>query len=96
MIGGLGLPDRGSNPRGPIKFKNHIQKMAVKKKKIGSAGRFGAGYGKVKNKLIAVEAKQRTRQECPFCKGRAKRQARAIWLCSKCGKKFAGGIFHLE
>jgi len=70
--------------------------MAVKKKKIGAAGRFGAGYGKVKNKLIAVEAKQRTRQECPFCKGRAKRQARGIWLCSKCGKKFAGGTFHLK
>ncbi|MCK5320956.1 50S ribosomal protein L37ae [Candidatus Pacearchaeota archaeon] len=70
--------------------------MAVKKKKIGSAGRFGAGYGKVKQKLIAVEAKQRKRQECPFCKGRAKRQAKAIWFCSKCGKNFAGGVFHLK
>jgi large subunit ribosomal protein L37Ae len=91
MIRGLGLRDRGSNPRGPITFK-----MAVKKKKIGAAGRFGAGYGKVKNKLIAVEAIQRTKQDCPFCKGRAKRQARSIWLCSKCGKKFAGGTFHLK
>ncbi len=70
--------------------------MAVKKKKIGSAGRFGAGYGKVKQKLIAVEAKQRIKQDCPFCKGKVKRQARSIWLCSKCGKKFAGGTFHLK
>lgn len=70
--------------------------MAVKKKKIGSAGRFGAGYGKVKNKLIAVERKQRIKQECPFCKGRAKRNGRSIWLCSKCGKNFAGGAFHLK
>jgi ribosomal protein L37AE/L43A len=70
--------------------------MAVKKKKIGSAGRFGAGYGKIKQKLIAVEKKQRIRQDCPFCKGRAKRQAKAIWLCSKCGKRFAGGVFHLK
>ena len=70
--------------------------MAVKRKKIGAAGRFGAGYGRVKEKLIAVESKQRSRQECPFCKGRAKRQAKAIWECSKCGKVFAGGIFHLE
>jgi ribosomal protein L37AE/L43A len=70
--------------------------MAVKKKKIGSAGRFGAGYGKVKNKLIAVERKQRIKQECPFCKGRAKRAERSIWLCTKCGKKFASGAFHLK
>jgi len=70
--------------------------MAVKKKKIGSAGRFGAGYGKVKQKLIAVEAKQRVKQDCPFCKGRAKRQGRAIWKCLKCDKIFAGGTFHLE
>ena len=70
--------------------------MAVKNKKIGSAGRFGAGYGRIKQKLVAVEKIQRVRQECPFCKGRAKRQARAIWLCSKCGKEFAGGTFHLK
>ena len=70
--------------------------MAVKKKKIGAAGRFGAGYGKVKQKLIAVEAKQRIRQDCPFCKGKSKRKARAIWECSKCSKVFAGGTFHLK
>ena len=70
--------------------------MAVKKKKIGAAGRFGAGYGKVKNKLIAVERKQRIKQECPFCKGHAKRDGRSIWLCTKCGKNFAGGAFHLK
>ncbi|MBU3924052.1 MAG: 50S ribosomal protein L37ae [Nanoarchaeota archaeon] len=70
--------------------------MAVKRKKIGAAGRFGAGYGKVKQKLIAVEKKQRVRQVCPFCKGRTKRQAASIWLCSKCNKKFAGGTFHLK
>ena len=70
--------------------------MAVKRKKIGSAGRFGAGYGKTKQRLVAVEKKQRTRQECPFCKGKTKRVKKAIWSCSKCGKKFAGGAFHLK
>jgi len=69
--------------------------MAVKRKKIGSAGRFGAGYGKVKQRLVAVEKIQRIKQICPFCKGRAKRQAKGIWLCSKCKKNFAGGTFHL-
>jgi len=70
--------------------------MAVKRKKIGAAGRFGAGYGKIKQRLIDTEKKQRVRQACPFCKGRAKRQEKAIWSCSKCGKRFAGGIFHLK
>ena len=74
---------------------HHIN-MAIKKKKIGSAGRFGAGYGKVKEKLIDVEAKQRKKQDCPFCKGRAKRVAKGIWQCKKCSKVFAGGVFHLE
>jgi len=70
--------------------------MAVKKKKIGSAGRFGAGYGKVKQKLVAVERKQRIKQECPFCKGQAKREMPSIWLCKKCNKKFASGTYHLK
>jgi len=70
--------------------------MAVKRKKIGSAGRFGAGYGKVKQRLVAVERKQRVKQECPFCKGRAKREERSIWHCVKCNKRFASGAFHLK
>lgn len=70
--------------------------MAVKKKKIGAAGRFGAGYGKIKNKLIAVEKKQRVKQDCPFCKGLAKRKSKGIWNCNKCDKTFAGGVFHLK
>lgn len=70
--------------------------MTVKRKKIGSAGRFGAGYGKVKQRLVSVEKKQRVKQECPFCKGRAKRSAKAIWECVKCNKKFASGAFYIE
>ena len=70
--------------------------MGVKTKKARAAGRFGAGYGSTpKNKLSNIEAKQRKKQECPFCKGNAKRQAKGIWLCKKCGKKFAGGTYHL-
>ena len=69
--------------------------MAVKKKKIGAAGRFGVGYGNPKKKLIAIESKQRKRQSCPFCKGTAKRKEKAIWVCNKCGKKFAGGAYYL-
>jgi len=78
----------------PLRLKNNT--MAVKRKKIGSAGRFGAGYGKVKEKLIAVESKQRKRQECPFCNGRSKRKAKGVWECSKCGKIFAAGVFNIN
>ena len=52
--------------------------MAVKKKKIGAAGRFGAGYGKIKQKLINIENTQRKRQRCQFCNGRVKRKAKGI------------------
>lgn len=69
--------------------------MAVKLKKIGAAGRFGVGYGKPKERLVAVEKKQRVRQNCPFCEGRAKREAKGIWKCSKCNKKFTGGAYYL-
>ncbi|MAG40215.1 50S ribosomal protein L37ae [Candidatus Pacearchaeota archaeon] len=68
----------------------------AKGKKIGAAGRFGAGYGKVKKRLNDVEAKQRKKQVCPFCNGRAKRIEKAIWECQKCKKRFAGGAYHLE
>ncbi|MBT7706158.1 50S ribosomal protein L37ae [archaeon] len=68
----------------------------AKGKKIGAAGRFGAGYGRVKKRLNDVEAKQRIKQDCPFCGGRAKRIANGIWDCQKCGKKFTGGSYYLE
>jgi len=69
--------------------------MTVKRKKIGAAGRFGAGYGKIKERLVEVEKIQRKKQECPFCKGTAKRQASGIWKCNKCKKVFAGNAYYL-
>ena len=69
--------------------------MAVKNKKIGASGRFGVGYGKIRERLNAVELKQHKKQECPFCGGSVKRKARGIWSCKKCGKEFAGGVFYL-
>ena len=70
--------------------------MTVKRKKIGAAGRFGAGYGKVKTRLNNVESKQRKRQNCPFCEGRTKRQEKGVWECLKCGKIFASGVYYLQ
>lgn len=67
--------------------------MGSKKKKIGAAGRFGAGYGKPKERLISIEKLQRKKQKCLFCNGFVKRIANGIWVCLKCEKKFAGGTY---
>ncbi len=70
--------------------------MTAKKKKIGASGRLGAGYGRPKERLNAVEQKQRVRQNCPFCNGKAKRKSKGVWECNKCGKIFTGGTFYLS
>lgn len=65
--------------------------------KLGSAGRFGVRYGQsVKRRIASIEDKQRKKQACPFCKGRAKRTSKGIWNCRKCGKRFAGHAYFLE
>lgn len=69
--------------------------MGVKRKKIGASGRFGAGYGRPRERLNAVEKKQRVKQVCPYCKGRAKRTSSGIWICTKCKKNFTGGAYYL-
>jgi large subunit ribosomal protein L37Ae len=67
-------------------------------KKVKSSGRFGARYGKtVRSRLVQVELKQRKKQKCPLCQRLgAKRLSKGIWNCSKCNKKFASDVFHLE
>ena len=70
----------------------------VKTKKVKSTGRFGARYGKkVRERVVSVERKQRKKQKCPFCGNvSVKRKAKGIWHCSKCGKKFASGVYYLK
>ena len=72
--------------------------MPTKLKKVKSAGRFGARYGKtVKSRLIAVEEKQRKKQKCPHCgKFTLKRLSKGIWSCKRCGKKFTGDTYYLK
>jgi len=72
--------------------------MSSKLKKIKSAGRFGARYGKrPKATLIAVEIKQRKKQKCPFCKKTGlKRLSKGLWYCKKCNKKFAHDVYYIE
>jgi len=69
----------------------------VKLKLLGATGRFGVRYGQATKKRIdAIEEKQRKKQKCIFCNGRAKRISKGIWSCKKCGKKFAGHAYFLE
>ena len=72
--------------------------MAAKLKKVKSAGRFGARYGKtVRTKLVKIEEKQRVKQKCFFCeKLGVKRLSTGIWKCSKCNKKFASNAYYLN
>ena len=67
-------------------------------KKTKSAGRFGARYGKtIRTKIIAVEKKQRAKQQCPFCKKlTAKRLSMGIFHCKKCKAKFTGKAYTIS
>ena len=64
-------------------------------KKVGSAGRFGARYGKtIKVKVAKIEQRQRQKHKCPDCaKHQVKRVSLGIYHCGKCGKKFAGKAY---
>ena len=67
----------------------------AKTKKLGSAARFGARYGKkIKDLVAAIEASSRAKHVCPSCGRKSlKRISSGIWLCRKCGKKMAGGAY---
>lgn len=65
------------------------------KKKIGTAGRFGSRYGKKdRTKIAAIEKIQKQKHICPKCNmPYVKRLSSGIYLCGKCGTKFAGGAY---
>ncbi len=69
--------------------------IMVRTKKLKSAGRFGARYGKKIRALVAaIESSSRAKHVCPSCGRRSlKRISAGIWLCRKCGKKIAGGAY---
>ncbi len=66
-------------------------------KKVKSSGRFGARYGKkVRERVVKVESKQHSKQKCPFCgKLGVKREAKGIWKCPKCKRRFASNVYYL-
>lgn len=63
--------------------------------KVGPSGSFGARYGTVARKRYSTVITQlRTPTECPQCHITAvRRLSVGIWLCNRCGYKFAGGAY---
>jgi len=70
----------------------------VKQRLKLSTKRFGPRYGpRLKNKIAQIEAVQRSRQVCPYCKKKAvKRLSLGIWHCRKCEKKFTGKAYSIK
>jgi len=70
--------------------------MAEKSRsRTGSAGRFGARYGRVARKRISeIEADMNENHTCPDCgNDTVDRQGTGIWVCGRCDYTFAGGTY---
>nr|WP_284007712.1 50S ribosomal protein L37ae [Halomicroarcula sp. YJ-61-S] len=72
--------------------------MANNKGRTGSAGRFGARYGRVSRRRVAeIEAEMNEDHACPNCgEKRVDRQGTGIWQCSYCDYTFTGGSYKPE
>ncbi|MFB6172959.1 MAG: 50S ribosomal protein L37ae [Haloarculaceae archaeon] len=70
----------------------------AKKGRTGSAGRFGARYGRVARRRVAeIEEDMHADHACPECGADAvSRQGTGIWQCGTCDHKFAGGSYRPE
>ncbi len=66
-----------------------------KKKKIGPARGFGPRYGvSVRKRYVSIISGIRRPYPCPKCGLRAvRRESVGIWVCRKCGFRFAGGAY---
>ncbi|KXB00275.1 hypothetical protein AKJ44_00780 [candidate division MSBL1 archaeon SCGC-AAA261F17] len=66
-----------------------------RKKKVGSAARFGPRYGtKIRKRVQAIEKEQKKPHECPNCGAKkVKRISSGIWKCTRCNVKFAAKAY---
>ena len=65
-------------------------------KKVKSAGRFGARYGrKLRKRVTDIESQQKKKHTCPYCSktGSVKRLSSGVWNCKKCGSKFTSKAY---
>ncbi|MBS7639349.1 MAG: 50S ribosomal protein L37ae [Candidatus Bathyarchaeia archaeon] len=69
--------------------------MGKRTKKVGPARGFGPRYGvSVRKRYITIVSEMRRLHLCPQCGVKAvRRESVGIWVCRKCGFKFAGGAY---
>jgi len=67
----------------------------AEKRRTGSAGRFGARYGRVARRRISeIERQMNEKHACPDCGAdNVGRAGTGIWECGTCGYTFAGGTY---
>ena len=72
--------------------------MSEQQGRVGSAGRFGARYGRVSRRRVGeIESEMRDDHVCPECGSeRVSRSGTGIWECSRCDYAFAGGAYRPE
>ncbi|MEM1906241.1 MAG: 50S ribosomal protein L37ae [Thermosphaera sp.] len=67
-----------------------------KTKVVKIAGRYGTRYGStLRKKVRDILMKRYAPHQCPFCgyQGKVVRVSTGIWMCRKCGNKWAGGAY---
>jgi len=69
-----------------------------RRRRTGSAGRFGARYGRVARRRVAeIESDMHEDHVCPECGSDAvDRKGSGIWECGHCGYRFTGGAYRPE
>lgn len=65
---------------------------------VGSAGRFGARYGRVARRRVSeIESDMHDDHACPECGAdNVSRKGTGIWQCGKCDYKYTGGAYRPE
>ncbi|MBS7640256.1 MAG: 50S ribosomal protein L37ae [Candidatus Bathyarchaeia archaeon] len=64
-------------------------------KEVNPARGFGARYGvSVRRRWISIVVEMKKKHTCPQCGFKAvRRESVGIWVCKKCGLRFAGGAY---
>lgn len=64
-------------------------------KKVGPAGGLGVRYGvRARRRYSEIMSEMRKKHVCPQCRSKSvRRESVGIWICTKCGYKFAGGAY---
>lgn len=72
--------------------------MSNSKGRTGSAGRFGARYGRVARRRVnQIEQEMHDDHTCPECgEKRVDRNGTGIWECDACGYTYTGGAYTPE